>query len=75
MEKFCNHAQFDEAKLITIDGLRVEFEDGWGLLRASNTSPCLVARFEAKDEISLDEIMLRFKSQIATIDKHLLVSF
>lgn len=75
MEKFCHHAQFDEAQVITIDGLRVEFEHGWGLLRASNTSPCLVARFEARDEISLGEIMSRFKSQIASIDQQLLVSF
>jgi phosphomannomutase/phosphoglucomutase len=39
-------------KVITIDGLRVVFEDGWGLIRASNTTPKLVTRFEAKDEAS-----------------------
>ncbi len=36
--------------IITVDGVRVVFEDGWGLVRASNTTPKLVTRFEAKDE-------------------------
>jgi phosphomannomutase/phosphoglucomutase len=36
--------------IITVDGLRVIFEDGWGLVRASNTTPKLVTRFEAKDK-------------------------
>lgn len=39
-------------EIITVDGLRVVFEDGWGLVRASNTTPKLVTRFEAKDETS-----------------------
>ncbi len=33
--------------IITVDGLRIEFKDGWGLVRASNTTPILVTRFEA----------------------------
>ena len=36
--------------------IRVEFETGWGLLRASNTSPCLVLRFEAETSEDLDKI-------------------
>lgn len=40
----------------TIDGARIEFEDGWGLLRASNTSPVLVMRCEAETQERLDEI-------------------
>lgn len=36
--------------IITVDGVRVVFTDGWGLIRASNTTPKLVTRFEAKDE-------------------------
>ncbi|HSG31712.1 MAG TPA: phosphomannomutase/phosphoglucomutase [Thermodesulfobacteriota bacterium] len=39
-----------------IDGLRIEFPDGWGLLRASNTQPAVVLRFEAQDENRLKEI-------------------
>lgn len=45
-----------EFKIITIDGVRVEFEDGWGLVRASNTQPVLVLRFEATSQERLEEI-------------------
>lgn len=43
-------------KIIDIDGIRVEFGDGWGLVRASNTQPVLVVRFEARTETRLAEI-------------------
>jgi phosphomannomutase / phosphoglucomutase len=43
-------------KMIDVDGLRIQFEDGWGLLRASNTQPVLVLRFEAKTRERLEEI-------------------
>ena len=43
-------------KLITIDGLRMIFEDGWSLIRASNTQPVLVLRFEADNEAALEQI-------------------
>lgn len=54
---------------LTIDGLRIEFADGWGLVRASNTEPKLVLRFEAKtkgrvNEIQ-DEIMEELKKEAA----------
>jgi len=39
-----------------VDGVRVVFSDGWGLIRASNTQPILVLRFEAKTEQRLQEI-------------------
>ncbi|MBW2606537.1 MAG: phosphomannomutase, partial [Deltaproteobacteria bacterium] len=42
--------------VIDIDGVRVLFDDGWGLVRASNTQPALVLRFEAMSEDRLDEI-------------------
>jgi len=41
---------------VTVDGVRIEFEDGWGLVRASNTQPILVLRFEAESEARLGEI-------------------
>lgn len=75
MRKFCDDACFDDADLIMIDGLRVEFNDGWGLLRASNTSPCLVARFEAQNDESLNKIQMIFKSQIKRIDANLEILF
>jgi len=43
-------------RVIDIDGIRVEFGDGWGLVRASNTQPVLVVRFEARTEARLAEI-------------------
>lgn len=45
-----------EYEIIGIDGVRVVFPDGWGLVRASNTQPALVLRFEAKEEKRLEEI-------------------
>lgn len=41
---------------ITIDGVRIKFDDGWGLVRASNTQPVIVLRFEAKTHQKLEEI-------------------
>jgi phosphomannomutase/phosphoglucomutase len=42
--------------IIDVDGVRVQFNDGWGLVRASNTQPVLVLRFEALSEKRLQEI-------------------
>jgi phosphomannomutase/phosphoglucomutase len=47
-----------------IDGVRVNFENGWGLVRASNTQPALVLRFEATDEAGLSEIRILFESKL-----------
>ena len=49
-------AEFGRYRIIDIDGIRVEFGDGWGLVRASNTQPALVVRFEARTEARLAEI-------------------
>ena len=49
--------------VIDVDGARVEFGDGWGLVRASNTEPNLVVRFEAKTEERLAEIIKIFKDR------------
>ena len=47
-----------------IDGVRVKFDSGWGLVRASNTQPALVLRFEAKDEGALGEIRHLFETKL-----------
>ena len=58
-------AQFEGAtEIITIDGLRVEFADGFGLMRASNTTPVLVLRFEADNEAAIERIQNQFKALI-----------
>jgi phosphomannomutase / phosphoglucomutase len=75
MEKLLASADFPEAKLITIDGLRVEFKEGWGLIRASNTTPCLVVRFEADDEASLDRIKKCFGGLILAVEPSLVLPF
>jgi phosphomannomutase/phosphomannomutase/phosphoglucomutase len=75
IKQFSQLARFPDAKIIAIDGLRVEFANGWGLLRASNTTPCLVARFEATDEDNLERIKSIFKQQIQLINAELDVPF
>jgi len=75
MEHFTARAHFPDAELISIDGLRVEYEHGWGLLRASNTTPCLIARFEAQDHESLFKIQAVFKTQLQAVDEHLMIPF
>ena len=69
VEDFIAKADFGTADKITIDGLRVNFEDGWGLLRASNTTPKLVLRFEANTPKRLDEIENIFLTQLKKIDE------
>jgi phosphomannomutase/phosphoglucomutase len=55
-------AQFEGAtEIITIDGLRVEYADGFGLARASNTTPVVVLRFEADDDAALARIQEAFR--------------
>ena len=51
-------------EIITIDGLRVEFPNGFGLMRASNTTPILVLRFEADTQAAIERIQNQFKSVI-----------
>lgn len=75
MRRFMDEALFPDAELITLDGLRVEFPYGWGLIRASNTTSCLVARFEAQDEASLVTIQTLFKTQLHALDEALAVPF
>ncbi|MAZ44241.1 MAG: phosphomannomutase/phosphoglucomutase [Legionellales bacterium] len=67
MEAFKNSAEFPGGKKITIDGLRVEWPDGWGLVRVSNTTPCLVLRFEADSESALERIKNVFKAQMSKV--------
>jgi len=61
VDKLIAAADFPNAKITTIDGLRVDFEDGFGLVRASNTTPCLVFRFEATNEDALARIQEGFR--------------
>ncbi len=55
-------ARFEDARTIDLDGLRVEFAGGWGLLRAANTESAITLRFEAEDRAQLDAIRARFQA-------------
>ncbi|MCG5538118.1 phosphomannomutase/phosphoglucomutase [Halorhodospira sp. 9622] len=59
--------RFTEATIHTIDGIRVEWPDGWGLIRASNTTPVLVVRFEANDADGLARIREAFEALLASV--------
>ena len=61
--------------LIDIDGIRLENENSWGLVRASNTSPNLVLRFEGKTESDLLEIKNYFKEILSKIEIDLQLDF
>jgi phosphomannomutase/phosphoglucomutase len=62
IEKLQKTARFPDAReVITIDGLRVEYADGFGLARSSNTTPVVVLRFEADDEAALKRIQADFR--------------
>ncbi|TLF49796.1 phosphomannomutase/phosphoglucomutase [Halomonas urmiana] len=61
----------DDGIKTTLDGIRVDYPDGWGLCRASNTTPVLVLRFEGKDEAALTRIRARFADALAQVSPEL----
>ena len=61
IKQYCLDREYD---IITIDGVRVSFEDSWALVRCSNTGPNITARFEAKTKERLEEIQEEFVSKI-----------
>ena len=67
VERFRNLAKFEDAEIITIDGLRADFDDGFGLIRASNTAPEIVLRFDADSEAGLSRIRERFYNVLGTL--------
>jgi phosphomannomutase/phosphoglucomutase len=75
IKKLAEQGAFGEGKIIDIDGVRVEYQHGWGLVRASNTTPNLVLRFEADDLASIDTIKKIFKQQMLMVDSSLNLDF
>ena len=75
MEKFQKVAAFPDANITTIDGIRADFSDGWGLVRCSNTTPCLVLRFDADNKQALARIKEEFRQQIMAVDDSLELPF
>ncbi|WP_076997325.1 phosphomannomutase/phosphoglucomutase [Variovorax sp. KK3] len=68
VEKLVGTAKFDApATVSTIDGLRVDWPDGFGLIRASNTTPVLVLRFEGQTQEALERIQHQFLTLLKTV--------
>ena len=73
VEKLAKQGDWGNGTVTNIDGVRVDYSDGWGLLRASNTSPMLSLRFEADGNAALDRIKKIFQHQLHTIDSDLTI--
>ncbi|MBZ2169227.1 phosphomannomutase/phosphoglucomutase [Marinobacter sp. F4216] len=67
VERLSQEGEFGDGRISTIDGVRVDYPDGWGLCRASNTTPVLVLRFEAETEAALERIKDVFRAQLAKV--------
>ncbi len=75
VEKMRQSAQFENAKVSTIDGLRVDFDDGFGLVRPSNTGPNLIMRFEGDTITALERIQAEFGKLISQVAPQLSLQF
>jgi len=67
MEELVEKMAVSDADVIDIDGLRIEYSDGWGLVRPSNTSPYIILRFEGENEAVLDRIKAEFRAAIQLV--------
>lgn len=75
IDKLKQKADFNDAKISTIDGLRADFKDGFGLIRPSNTTPILVLRFEADNQQALERIQSEFKTLIHNTQSDVVTPF
>jgi phosphomannomutase/phosphoglucomutase len=75
MQAFREKASFPDATLVTIDGVRADWADGWGLVRASNTTPVLVLRFDADNPTALKRIQQVFREQLFMVNAKLKLPF
>lgn len=75
MNMLVKKAQFKDGTLNTLDGVRVDFPDGWGLVRASNTTASLVARFEGRDEAAFARIKKQFREVLLSLEPGLELPF
>ncbi len=75
MARFAREARFPGARVTRLDGVRADFDDGWGLVRASHTTPSLVLRFEGRDAEALDRIEELFRRELHKVDPGLALPF
>ena len=71
MQQLAQVGDFGSGEITLIDGIRVDFDNGWGLIRPSNTSPVLSLRFEADTEADLQQIQTLFQTQLQRVDSFL----
>ncbi len=75
MRTLIQNARFDDAEMSQIDGLRVDFKDGFGLVRPSNTGPNLVLRFEGETPQALKRIQNKFRELFQSLELPLTLPF
>ncbi|WP_404365326.1 phosphomannomutase/phosphoglucomutase [Marinobacter sp.] len=75
VERLAREGVFGDGSVNTIDGVRVDYPDGWGLCRASNTTPVLVLRFEAESEDALERIKSVFRAGLKQVAPDVVVNF
>ncbi len=75
LSRLTSDGQFSGATLDTVDGIRANFEDGWGLIRASNTLPAISLRFEADTPEALTRIQAMFREQLLAVEPDLKLPF
>tara|TARA_R110000772_G_scaffold218056_2_gene328685 strand:- start:464 stop:1846 length:1383 start_codon:yes stop_codon:yes gene_type:complete len=75
METLMHEFSLKDAAINTLDGLRVSLKKSWGLIRASNTTPNLVLRFEAENEDDLQHIIAQFRAELFRILPQLTIAF
>ena len=75
MTRFIEQSHFESGEKTLIDGLRVDFAKGWGLVRASNTSPALTLRFEGDNMETIEKLKTIFKRELIKIDSQLQLDF
>ena len=68
MDELASNGDFADGRMTTIDGIRVDFDDRWGLIRPSNTSPVLSLRFEADSAAALERVQDEFQTQLSNVD-------
>ena len=61
--------------ILFLDGVRIEYEDGFGLARLSNTTPVIVFRFEGDSKVALESIKEDFRNSLSTIMKNITLPF
>ncbi|SHK19919.1 phosphomannomutase [Marinobacter antarcticus] len=75
IEQLGKEGDFGDGNISNIDGIRVDYADGWGLCRASNTTPVLVLRFEAETQEALERIKDVFRAQLKKVAPDLVADF